>query len=131
MTCGFGLASGLVACVGVEGARVALDNAVGEVHDACGVLFGQFRVVRHHDYQAVAGDFGEQIHDLHACFRVEGARRLVGQNDFRLVDQGARDGDALHLAARKLAGLFIDVLAEADAFEGRACSLASLCTRHA
>ena len=128
MACGFGFAARLVACVGVEGARVAFDNAVGKVHDASSVLFGQFRVVRHHDYQTVAGDFGEQIHDLHACFRVEGARRLVSQNDFRLVDQGARDGDALHLAARKLAGLFVDVLAKADAFDGRTCSLASLCT---
>ena len=55
------LRGGLVAIDrGREGARVALDNAVGKVPDARSVLFGQFRVVRHHDYQAVAGDFGER-----------------------------------------------------------------------
>ena len=131
MTCGFGFAAWLIACVGVKGSRVAFDNAVGEVHDACSVLFGQLGVVRHHDYQAIAGDFGEQIHDLHARFRVKGAGGFVGPDDLRLVDQGARNGDALHLAARKLAWLFVDMLAKAYPLERRACSLTSLRTRHA
>ncbi len=51
---------------GSKGSGVAADDAVRQVDDACGVLFGQLGVVRDHDDQAVVGDFGEQIHDLHA-----------------------------------------------------------------
>ena len=36
--------------------------------------------------------------------RVERSDRLVGENDFRLLHQRARDGDALLLAAREIVG---------------------------
>ena len=38
---------------------------------------------------------------------VEVAGRLIGEHDFRIVDQGTRDRDALLLAAGKLAGMMI------------------------
>jgi len=38
----------------------------------------------------------------------------------------ARDGNALHLAARHLRGLLVDVLLQADPFEGVEGALASL-----
>ena len=41
-------------------------------------------------------------HDLLGHLRVEVAGRLVGQQQHRLVDEGARDGHALLLAARQL-----------------------------
>ena len=46
--------------------------------------------------------------------RVEIAGRFVGQHQFGLVDQGAGDGDALLLAAGKLAGMMAEPVAEAD-----------------
>ncbi len=85
----------------------------------------------HHNHQAVVGDFGEQVHDLHARFGVERAGRLVGQDDFRFVYQSARDGDALHLSAGKLAGLFIDMLVQPNAFKRVGRALPSFGSRYA
>ena len=74
--------------------------------------------MRHHDDEAVAGHVAQQVHDLHARLGVEGAGGLVGQQDFGVVDEGARDGDALHLATRHLRGLLVDVVGQADASQG-------------
>ena len=115
---------------GVEGVGVASDDAVGQVHDAGGVPLGQLGVVRDHDNEAVVGDLGEQVHDLDARLGVEGAGGLVGQKDLRVVDEGAGDGHALHLAAGELAGLFVHVLAEAHALERLHGALAPLGARH-
>ena len=90
---------------------------VRQVDDARGVLLCQLGVVRDHDDQTVGRDFREQVHDLNAGLGVERARRFVGKDDFGVVDEGAGDGDALHLAAGKLAGLFVHVLAKPDALE--------------
>src|SRR5690606_39462043 len=56
---------------------------------------------------------------LHAEARVvvEVARRLVGEEDGGAADEGARDGDALLLAARELARVVVEPVAEADAAE--------------
>src|SRR5947207_531467 len=47
----------------------------------------------------------EQFHDFAALTGVQIARRLVGQNDLRVRDDGPRDGDQLLLAARELIGI--------------------------
>src|SRR5690606_7322270 len=39
-----------------------------------------------------------QFENGFACFRVEVCRGFVGEDDFRLLDEGAGDGDALLLA---------------------------------
>ena len=57
---------------------------------------------------------------------VEGTGGLVGQQDLGVVDESTRDGDALHLAARHLRGLLVDVLLQADPFEGFEGALAAL-----
>ena len=44
----------------------------------------------------------EEGDDLFACVQVQIARRLVRQNDGRLVHKGARDGDTLLLATGNL-----------------------------
>ena len=59
----------------------------------------------------------EDAHDLDAGARVEVAGRLVGEDDRRLVDQRARDRDALLLAARQLVRDVVIALAEADGVE--------------
>ena len=87
--------------------------------------------MRDHDDETVACDLGEQVHDLHAGLGVEGAGGLVGEQDFRVVDEGAGDGDALHLAARELAGLFVDVIGQSDGGEGLFRATAALVARDA
>ena len=49
--------------------------------------------------------------------RVEVAGRLVGQQQRRLVDQRARDGDALLLAARQLIRMMLRAVGQADRVE--------------
>ena len=56
----------------------------------------------------------EDAHHFDAGARVEVAGRLVGQDDRRLVDQRARDRDALLLPARQLVGMMVSALAEPD-----------------
>ena len=56
----------------------------------------------------------EQRHHLQAGVRVEVAGRLVGQDEARPVDQRAGDRHPLLLAARELAGVVVEPLAEAD-----------------
>src|SRR5947209_3608645 len=46
----------------------------------------------------------EKIHDFHAGMSIESAGRLVGEQDGWMIDQRARNGDALPLAAGKLVG---------------------------
>ncbi len=102
-----------------------------EVDDARGVLVGKVGVVRDHDDQAVLGDLLEQVHDLHGGGGVKGAGGLVGKEDLRVVDEGAGDGHALHLAARELVGKLVDVLPQADLLERLPGSLLALGGRDA
>ncbi len=55
-------------------------------------------------------------------FVIEGAGRLVADDDFGIVDEGTGDGDALLLAAGKLAGQGGVALAEADVIEHFPCA---------
>jgi hypothetical protein len=53
--------------------------------------------------EAVANlQLAEEIDDLGLHRHVEGRRRLVEDDQLRAQDDGARDGDALALAAREL-----------------------------
>ena len=56
----------------------------------------------------------EESHDLEAGLGVEVSRGLVGEDDRRIVDQSARDGDALALAAGELVGLVHHARFQAD-----------------
>ena len=111
--------------------RIADDQAVFEFHDARGVHFGEFGVVRDHDDQPLARDLFDQIHDLNARFRIQCARRLVGKQYFGVVDECARDGHALHLPARKLVGLFVQFSAQTYALQCLRGALSALLRRYA
>ena len=66
--------------------------------------------------------------------RIEVAGRLVGQDELRLVDQRARDGDALLLAARQLLGEGIQTMLQADPLDhliGAAALLLDRLAQHA
>ena len=56
----------------------------------------------------------EDLHDLLRRLRVEVASRLVGHDDVRVVDERARDGDALPLAAREFIWQVVGAVLEAD-----------------
>ena len=96
---------------------VVCDPAVFEPHDPVRVLPGQFRVVGDHDDETVVRHFLEKIHDLHGSFGVERARRLVREKDLGIIDKSSRDGDALHLAAGHLVGLFVGLVFKPDLVE--------------
>ena len=74
------------------------------------------RVVRHHDdgLVVIAVQGLEQVQDLVARLAIEVAGRLVAQQQRRVGDDGARDADALLLAARELARIVVHPLAEPD-----------------
>src|ERR1700761_3652072 len=76
------------------------DDAVAHVHDAIEVRDG-FRIVRdHHDRLAqVFVQLTQHFENDVGIFRVEVTRWFVGKQDFWFIDDGARDGDALLLAA--------------------------------
>ena len=103
---------------GLEGVAVGGDAPVLQGDGAGGVCRGQLRIVGHHHHEAVAGDLLQELHHLDAGLAVQGAGGLVGQEHVRVVDQGAGDGDALHLPAGQLRGLLVDVLGQADLFQG-------------
>ncbi len=78
---------------------VALDAAVAQVNRPMGVN-GDVGFMRdNHDGVTRLVELLEQRHDFGAGLGVEIAGRLVGQQDGRVVDERARDGDALALAA--------------------------------
>ena len=70
---------------------------------------GGVRVVRdHHDRLAVlAVERLQQVEDFVARLAIEIARRLVAEQQRRVGDDGARDADALLLAARELARIVL------------------------
>ena len=74
------------------------------------VAFGQRRQpVRHDDHRAATRDAQQVGVDQRLAFRIERAGGLVQDQDARVVDQRAGDGEALLLTARKVGRAFLDV----------------------
>ena len=73
--------------------------------------------MRDHDNELILCNFLQQIHDLHARLAVERAGRLVSQQNIGVVDDGARDGHALHLAAGHLVRRLVKLVAQTDLFQ--------------
>src|SRR5690606_34745797 len=90
--------------LGAGGEELAGDPAVTHGHGARAVA-GDAGVVRDDDERGagVARGAREDVEDLGAGRLVERARRLVGEDDAGRPDEGARDRDALGLAAGELA----------------------------
>ena len=116
---------------GVVRVGIADDQPVFEFDDAGGILLRKFRVVRDHDDQPLPRDLLNEIHDLYARFGIERARRLVGEQNFGVVDERPRDRHALHLPARKLVRFFIQVLFQPHAPERLLGARLALLRRHA
>ena len=97
--------------------HVAHDLAI--VHDdvALGVASNIEFVSDHDDRHPLVVQILEHAHDLDAGPAVQVAGRFVGQQKFWLIDQSARDGDALLLAAGKLVWVMTGALAQAHDFQ--------------
>ena len=70
-----------------------------------------------HAGDAVAAGGAEQPHHRLAVHRVEGAGRLVGEEDVAVADDGAGDGDPLALAAGEVVGEPVGLVEHAEALE--------------
>src|SRR3954469_8135365 len=92
-----------------------------EKADRAAGLLRETIVVRdhHHGRSVLLVQLLENAHDLVAHGGVEIAGRLVGEHDARLSDDGARDGDALLLAAGELRRKVMNARRKSDAIERR------------
>jgi hypothetical protein len=68
----------------------------------------------------------EDLQNLDAGLGIEVTRRLVGEQNRRLVDESASDGDALPLTARELIRPMLDAVTELDALESFRRALSAL-----
>src|SRR6267143_497539 len=97
--------------------RVKVQVAVSKLDAAVG-LTRDVRVVRHHQ-DGVSGvvQFAENLDDDGFVGFVEIAGWLIGENDLRLIDQRARNRNALLLAAGELRGEMRQAVTEAHALQ--------------
>ena len=78
----------------------------------------------HHDCRAVLyRGLLEQPDDIHRRILVERCGRLVGEDQPRVIDERAPDGDPLPLAAREKSRLVIDPVAEPEALQNAGAAL--------
>src|ERR1051326_7103742 len=109
---------------------VELQPAIFEMDVPAGVA-GNLRVMRHDDNgdSSLPVQLLEDRHNFQARPRIQCARRLIRQNNAGIVHQGARDRDALLLAAGKLAGLVFFAAGKSDRVQGFSRSLMTLAIR--
>jgi hypothetical protein len=72
--------------------------AVLQNEDAVGIAHGR-KPVGNHQRGAVGGELLDRLLDEVLAFGIKRTRRLVQQQDRRVAQDGARDGNALALAA--------------------------------
>ena len=108
---------GLLGRGGFKGHGIVGDASVAKFYDAGGVFLGQLGVMGDHDDQLVLGDLSEDLHDLHTGNGVQSARGLVGQKNIGVVDDGAGNGHTLHLTARHLVGLLVELIPQTYLFQ--------------
>ena len=79
----------------------------------------EFAAVRHHNerHAFFAIQFDEQLAEVVGAGVIERAGGFVGEEELRLVDERADDGDALAFAAGELAGEMMQPFRETDALE--------------
>jgi hypothetical protein len=71
----------------------------------------------HRHGHTVLGQIAHNFQHLADHFGVEGRRRLIKEHDLRLHAQRTHDGNSLLLAARKLAGVGVGTVGQADALQ--------------
>ncbi len=72
---------------------------------------------KHERCTGVAIEGKKELYDLLTGFFVEVASRFVSKQNLRLMNEGARDGDALLLSAGKLGGVMVQPISEAHSLQ--------------
>src|SRR5215470_10777929 len=95
------------------------DLAIAHMKDSMAVR-GGLRIMRdHHNcLPEILIELAQKRKNILGAFRVEISGGLVGEDDLRLGDDGARDGHALLLPAGKLRGEVMEAVAESEKFDG-------------
>jgi len=83
-------------------------SRVAESHNAIGIS-GNIWIVGYHQHRdpTLAVEPSDDLHDFSGVLRIEISGRLIGQQNRWIIDQPARDSDALSLATRKLIGIVL------------------------
>ena len=79
-----------------------------------------------HDDQPVPGYLLQYGHDLGAGLCIKSSRRLIRQDDIRVVYESTRDRDSLHLTARHLGRSLVYLIAQSDLLKCRDSTRLSL-----
>jgi len=78
---------------------VAFNDAIAQADDAMG-MFGNIFLMCNQDHGiAACMDLREDIHDFNGSFGIEVAGRLIGQDNGRIIHQGAGNSYPLALPA--------------------------------
>src|SRR5919197_2140742 len=106
--------------------------SVIERHGAPADAADQFTIVcRDQHRRAARVDFAEQVHDFERQIRIEVPGGLVLDADDRIIDERARDRDALLFAARELQRVSVHAVLQADPLEHLERAALLLRGRHA
>ena len=99
-------------CGKLFSALVAGDYAVSDMDDAIGV-FGDIGFMGdQHNRVAFFMQVFHKPHDFAAGLRIQVAGGLVGQDNRRIINKGAGNGDALALSTGKFIGLVVHAFAQ-------------------
>ena len=90
------------------------DHSISHHHVALGVGSDVLLMRHHDDCDATLIQLLKNCHDLDTGAAVEIAGRLIGKQQFRIVDQRARDRDPLLLATGELARMMIFAAVETN-----------------
>ena len=97
---------------------VLLDLAVVDEDDAVGHLAGEAHFVGDHQHgDAGVGQLFHQLKHFAHHLGVEGAGRLIEEDDVRVHRQRPGDGDALLLTTREILRILAGLMCHADALE--------------
>src|SRR5579875_600560 len=108
---------------------ISLHFAVSDMNDAVG-MSGDVCLMRdQHDGIAFRVQTLKERHDLLTCMGIEGAGGLVSQENRRVIDERAGDGDALALAAGEFVWLVQHTLFEVHCAQSAASPLQPLLGR--
>src|SRR5574344_1290061 len=100
------------------GGRLLYLSAIEESHGAAGEFCLVFIMGHHYDGAAVfLVQFVQQVHHLSAHFGIQITRRLIGQDDVGIADDGAGDGYTLTLTTAQLGGEVAHAVAQSHLFQ--------------
>ena len=106
-------------------------SSVQELDDAFGLQRLLFVMRHHHDGATVLlVQLLEQSEDVGTHLRVEVTCRLVGEDDFRIADDGAGDGDTLALTARELHRRVLHAVRESHPVDDFLCPTDAFAVTH-